>query len=191
MEPMKDWFQKICIGIAAVILGAFIFFQTANFAMFLVIALGVYAVINGFFVLYTGMQAPFAKPMKTAVILRGGISLGIGLFAIFLPMIFLKITWITMLYVIGIQLLISGILGIVNIFEMRKLEMPVTARMVEAVVSIALALLILIMPQQIGETLLKVIGVFVVVYGISMIIRGYKRRKDEEQRYYRTEYNNK
>ncbi len=188
MEPLKDWFQKICIGIAAVILGAFIFFQTANFAMFLVIALGVYAVINGFFVLYTGLQAPFAKPMKTAVILRGGISLGIGIFAIFLPMVFLKVSWIMMLYVIGIQLIISGILGIVNIFEMRKLEMPVTARIIEASISIALALLILIMPQQIGETLLKVIGVFVVVYGVTMIIRGYQRKKDEDHQYYRTEY---
>ena len=183
---MREWLQKVFIGVCAVIIGAFIFFQTANFAMFLVIALGIYAVLNGAFVIYTGVKAPFRKPTRITVVTRGGISLAVGLCAVLLPMTMLRITWITMLYVVGIQLLISGILGIIGALEMHRYGMPIISRMVEAVLSIALALLILFMPEQIGETLLKVLGVFVVGYGIMLVVKGYSLRNDHDFAYYRS-----
>ncbi len=192
MGLVKEWLQKVIIGIFSVIIGAFIFFQTANFAMFLVIALGIYAVLNGFFIVYTGVKAPFQKPVKITVISRGAFSLVVGLCAVFLPMIFLKLTWFTMLYVIGFQLLISGVLGIISALEMKRYEMPIISRLIEAVISIALALLIIFMPQQIGETLLKVLGVFVVGFGIVMIVKGFALRGDTDYDYYRSAhpYNN-
>ncbi len=186
MGPIKDWLQKMFIGIFAVIIGAFIFFQTANFAMFLVIALGIFAVLNGFFILFTGIKAPFEKSAKAVIIARGAVSLTVGLCAVFLPMLFLKITWFTMLYVIGFQLFITGVLGIINAVEMKRYHMPVISRIVEAVISIALALLIIFMPQEIGETLLKVLGVFVVGFGIVMIVKGLSLRKDSDHDYYRS-----
>jgi len=185
MGPMRDWLQKMFIGIFAVIMGAFIFFQTENFAMFLVIALGIYAVLNGVFTLYTGLRIPLRQAAKLTTIIRGGVSLAIGICAIFLPMIFLKITWITMLYIIGFQLIVSGVLGIMSAIEMKRFGMPIAVRMAEAVVSIALALLIIFMPEQIGETLLKVLGVFVVGYGVMMIIKGFALRGDGDFDYYR------
>ncbi len=193
MGPMKEWLQKVFIGICAVIIGAFIFFQTANFAMFLVIALGIYAVLNGIFVIYTGLKAPFHRPTRITMITRGGISLVVGFAAVLLPMTVLRITWITMLYVVGFQLLISGILGVISTLEMKRYGMPVVSRMVEAILSIALALLIIFIPEQIGETLLKVIGVFVVGYGIVLIVKGYRLRNDRDYEYYRSvhSYNHK
>jgi len=186
MGPMREWLQKLLIGIFAVIIGSFIFFQTANFAMFLVIALGIYAVLNGVVVLFTGTRAPLHSRARQAVLIRGGLSLAVGICAVFLPMIFLQVTWFLMLLIVGIHLLISGVLGVVNALDMKRYEIPYVSRMAEAVISIALALLIIFMPQQIGETLLKMLGVIVVGYGIMMIVKGISRRKDNDYSYYRS-----
>jgi len=180
MGTVKDWIQKVLIGVCAVILGAFIFFQTENFAMFLVIAIGVFAVINGFFVLHTGIKADFSRRTRNALMLRGILGLAVGILAIFLPMLLVKITWTIMLYILAAQLIISGVLELYGAVEMKKLEMPVNGRIAEAVVSIALAVLIMSMPQEIGRTILKVIGALVLGYGIIMIVHGFRRRKEEE-----------
>ncbi|MCF7953820.1 MAG: DUF308 domain-containing protein [Spirochaetales bacterium] len=191
MGTIKDWVQKVFIGVCAVILGAFIFFQTENFAMFLVIAIGVFAVINGFFVLYTGVKAGFSHKTKTTLVIRGTLGLVAGIIAIFLPMMIINITWTVMLYILGIQLIASGILELYGVIEMRKMEMPTHARIAEAIVSIVLAVLIMSMPQEIGKTLLRVIGAMVLVYGIVMIVNGYRRRREDEGDIYLHGFDNK
>lgn len=175
MKKNYQWLQTVLLGACALIIGAFIFFQTENFAMFMVIAVGIFAIVNGIIVLRTLNRAKFSKMTRNAILIRGIVSLVIGIFAVGLPVATAKFTWTFMLYVLGVQLILSALFQLFAMFEMRRLHLPVMSQIIEAAIALALAIMIFTMPQEIGQTILKVVGVLVVVYGIIMVASGLKK----------------
>jgi hypothetical protein len=141
MDNSRKWLQQLVLGASIMVVGAFIFFQTKDFTMFLSIAIGIYVVVNGV----------------------------VGLIAIMLPLVFARITWTFVLYLLGILLVASAAIQIYLALELSKIDVPVYARAVEAGVSILMALLIFTMPDAIGNTILKVAGFIVFGYGLLIV----------------------
>lgn len=174
MEKGKKWMQQLGLGVCTMIIGAFIFFQTKDFTMFLSIAIGIYAVVNGIIVLTTALRTKFSDEVKRAMLIRGSTSLGIGVIALLLPLVFVKVTWTLVLYLLGIQLVASAVMQIYISLELRRLELPIITGVVEAGVSLIMAFLIFTMPQEIGMTILKVAGFIVFAYGLLIVIRALR-----------------
>ena len=170
MDSDLKWMQKLFLGICFMVIGAFIFFQTKGFTMFLAIAIGVYAVVNGVIILSTALRARFSDNMKRTMIIRGAISLGVGLLAILLPILIVNIAWTISLYLLGIQLVISAVLQIYLSIEMRRISLPIMSTVIEIIISLLLAFLVFTMPQEIGRSIVKVSGSIVFVYGLILVV---------------------
>lgn len=168
------WMQKLFLGICTLAIGAFIFFQNKGFSMFLAISIGVYAVVNGVIVLTAAYKAQFSDQMKRTMFIRGIVSLSIGLLALLMPLLFVKITWTFVLYLLGVQLLVSSVMQIYLCIEMRRIELPVTSTVVEATVSMLLAFLVFTMPQQIGMTIVRVAGFIIFSYGLVLVVQSLR-----------------
>jgi uncharacterized membrane protein HdeD (DUF308 family) len=169
MDNSRKWLQQLVLGASIMVVGAFIFFQTKDFTMFLSIAIGIYVVVNGVVVLTTGMKTKFSAEVKKAMIIKGIVATAVGLIAIMLPLVFARITWTFVLYLLGILLVASAAIQIYLALELSKIDVPVYARAVEAGVSILMALLIFTMPDAIGNTILKVAGFIVFGYGLLIV----------------------
>lgn len=169
MDNSGKWLQQLVLGASIMAVGAFIFLQTKDFTMFLSIAIGIYVVVNGVVVLTTGLNTKFSAKVKKAMIIKGIVATAVGLAAILLPLVFARITWTFVLYVLGILLIASAVIQIYVALELSKIDVPVYARAIEAGVSILMALLIFTMPDAIGNTILKVAGFIVFGYGLLIV----------------------
>lgn len=174
MNSDKKWLRRLAIGICTMIIGAFIFFQTRDFTMFLSIAIGIYAIVNGILVLVQALKSVFGESLRRSLFIRGGVSLGIGLIALLMPFLFAAVTWTFVLYVLGIQLIASAGLQIYLSIEYKRLEVPVTASVIEICISLALAFLIFTMPQEIGMTIIRVVGFILFAYGLVLVIQSVR-----------------
>jgi uncharacterized membrane protein HdeD (DUF308 family) len=177
MNADLKWMQKLFLGICTMVIGAFIIFQTKGFTMFLAIAIGIYAVVNGIMTVSAAYKAKLSDQMKRALFVRGAASCLIGLLALLLPVLFVKITWTFVLYLLGIQLLVSAILQIYLSVEMRRLSLPIAASVVEVVVSVVLAFLVFTMPQEIGMTIVRVAGFIVFSYGLVLVVHSFRTHR--------------
>jgi uncharacterized membrane protein HdeD (DUF308 family) len=169
MDDSKKWLQQLVLGASIMIIGAFIFFQTKDFTMFLSIAIGIYVVVSGVIVLTTGLRTKFSQEVKKAMIIKGIITSAIGLVALLLPLVFVKVTWTFVLYLLGLLLVSSAVIQIYLAVQLSKIDVPVYTRAIEAGVSILMALLIFTMPDAIGMTILKVAGFIVFGYGLLIV----------------------
>ncbi|MGM0432301.1 MAG: DUF308 domain-containing protein [Spirochaetota bacterium] len=174
MDISKKLLQQLVLGISIMVVGAFIFFQTQDFTMFLAIAIGIYAVVNGVIVLTGALQTKFSQQVKKAMILRSVLSIGIGALALILPLLFVRITWTLVLYLLGLQLVASAVLQIYLAAELKKVDLPLLPRGIEAGVSLVMAFLIFTMPDEIGMTILKVAGFIVFAYGMVIVVRAIR-----------------
>ncbi len=167
----KAWMQRLAIGICTMVIGSFIFFQTKDFTMFLAVAIGIYAVVNGIVVLVTSIKTNLSDKIKKGLVIRGAISLGIGALALLLPIVFAKITWTIAIYILAVQLLAAAGLQIYLSIQMKKVDYPILGSIIEIVISLMLAFLIFTMPQEIGMTIIRVAGIIIFAYGLLLVVK--------------------
>ncbi len=170
----KAWMQRLTIGMCTMIVGAFIFFQTKDFTMFLAVAIGIYAIVNGIVVVVTSFKTNLSGSIKKAMVIRGLVSLGIGAVAILMPILFIKITWTFTLYILAVGLLGSAGLQTYLAIEMKKVDYPILGYIIEIVISLLLAFLIFTMPQEIGMTIIRVVGFIIFAYGLILVIKAIR-----------------
>ncbi len=167
----KAWMQRLAIGIGTMVIGAFIFFQTKDFTMFLAVAIGIYAIVNGIIVLVTSIKTNLSDKIKKGMVIRGTVSLGIGAIALLMPIAFAKITWTFTIYILAVQLLTAAGMQIYLTIQMKKVDYPVLGYIIEIAISIMLAFLIFTMPQEIGMTIIRVVGFLIFAYGLILVIK--------------------
>ena len=183
MRPVRQALNFILPGIAAAVFGGFIFFRTQDFSMILAICLGGYAFITGLSSLIMAVSGDYENRVRNVFLIRGILNVIIGLLAVLLPLAAVKITWIIILYVLAGQLIISAVLQIYSAQAMKRKGRPINRTLVGSAVSIGLALLIILMPQETGDLVLRVFAVLVFFTGITLIvfgINGARKRSAKE-----------
>lgn len=184
MRPVRQALNFILPGIAAAVFGGFIFFRTQDFSMILAICLGVYAFVTGLTSLVMAVSGDYENRVRNVFLVRGIINVIIGLLAVLLPLAAVRITWIIILYVLAAQLFISAILQIYSAQAMKRKGKSINRTLVSSAVSIGLALVIILMPQETGDLVLRVFAVIVFFTGVSLIvfgINGVRKRKRAEK----------
>jgi uncharacterized membrane protein HdeD (DUF308 family) len=178
MKTTNQWLISILIGAVAIAAGVFLFFQTEEFAKVLVFGIGVFVFINGASALYLATRKGFSQWGRNTYLIRGVLGIVVGLVAILLPLAVAKNIWYTMVYVLGVELALAGILALLNISGLKKQGLSLYRPLANALVSLVLALVIFIMPQESGQVLLSLIAAAAVIYGLTMILIGLNRRKN-------------
>jgi len=106
------------------------------------------------------------------LLLRGVVNLGFGLALLFWP----DVTVNVVIWLIGLNLVITGLLGIIVSFQVPK-EMGRSAMGLQAVITIVLGALIMLWPSATLAVVAVLAGVVLVLVGLVLLASGYSLSK--------------
>ncbi len=168
-QQMVPWWLVLLQGIAAVIIGLLLLTATAQTVTFLVVFLGFYWLISGFF----GIVSIFVDSSQWGWKLFLGI-LGIvaGIIVLNHPLWAAILVPATLVIVIGIQGIIMGVIGLIQAFQGAGWGVGVLG-----VLSVIFGLILLFNPVVAGVLALPIVlGVFGIIGGVLAIIAAFQMR---------------
>lgn len=134
-----------------------------------VILLGIAGIVNGVYNLVSVRSLVADRGIKRLIGIRGFLSILIGLVAIILPLFLAGMILYTMVYMLASYLILSAVLEIIATSRMKKEGVPIKMFTVEIISSFILAAILFAIPAA-ADTILRIIGVVLVVLGVGFVI---------------------
>ncbi len=169
--------NKFFLGFMVVAVGLFMAIQPDVFSKVAVIILGLIAVCNGIFILYTARNLIIDEHYASIMMIRGWMSVGVGLLAVFLPVIIQRVFWTIMTYALAFYLLASAALETYTISKLKRNGYAIRQSVIEVAASVILALILFIIKsEKIGDFVVRLGGIALIITGISLSIVQFKNR---------------
>lgn len=157
-------------GIIFSITGLIMLIAPHGFIGAVVISLGVAAFISGLYT-FTRFRTEVDDPVfRRTLTVRAFLSMGVGVLAIILPLALAGTVWVITAYILAAHLIISSVLELYAVTRMKESGVETTGYLYEAIASLAIALVLLIVPGQTGIFLVRSAGVLVVLAGVACIL---------------------
>jgi uncharacterized membrane protein HdeD (DUF308 family) len=169
----KIWIFAIIRGALAIIFGLIALFSPIATALALAIVIGVYAIVNGVFDIIEAIRHRGSSSMVLRIVL-GVVSILFGILVLVWPGISLAI----LVIMVGIWAIIIGILQIVS--SVRHRAIPNSGwvwGIIGGALSILFGILVLIWPGTGLVTIIWIIGIWAIVWGVTLIVLGVQLRK--------------
>lgn len=157
------------IGILSVVVGLLMLFAPDAWTKVVVVILGAAAVVSGVFNLLHVRTIIADTGYRRAVIVRGAISILVGLIAIILPLALAATVWTVMLYVLAAYLLVSAGLEVYAAAKLKSRGINARPYYGEIAASVVLAVVLFLVPAQLGLVLIRICGVLLVLCGAAVI----------------------
>jgi len=170
--------KKTYLGIAilTIIVGLLMLFAPEAWTKVIVILLGATAILNGIYNLYYVRTIISDANYRKVIIIRGILSIVIGILAIILPLAIAATIWNIMLYILGAYLLISAGLEIYATMKLKNNGIELKPYYGEIIGSIILAIILFLIPITLGLILIRICGAILILFGIGVIIWEWKNR---------------
>jgi uncharacterized membrane protein HdeD (DUF308 family) len=133
---------------------------------------GAYALVEGIFAVIAGIAARGYFDRWWAVLLEGMVGIVIGLLTFFWP----NITALVLLYFIAAWALITGIFEIVAAIQLRRVITGEWMYILGGLLSIIFGILLFVFPGAGAVSMIWMIGIYAIVFGISLIIFAFRLR---------------
>jgi uncharacterized membrane protein HdeD (DUF308 family) len=159
-------------GVAAVIFGVLALIWPGQALQALVLVFGAYALVDGIFAVIAGIAAREYFDRWWAVLLEGMVGVVIGLLTFFWP----NITALVLVYFIAAWALITGIFEIVAAIQFRRVITGEWMLILGGLLSIVFGILLFVFPGAGAVSLVWVIGIYAIVFGISELIFAFRLR---------------
>ncbi len=167
----KNWRALELRGALTIIFGLIALFLPGITLLAMVLVFGIYAFGEGMLLLYMSFNRRNTDWWVT--LLQGLVGVGAGIVTFAWP----AITAVTLLVIIALWALVTGILEIVGAIRLRKEIRGEWLLVLSGVLSLVFAYILLRNPAAGALALVWVIGVYAVVFGILMMGLGIKVRK--------------
>ncbi|MFI3256963.1 MAG: DUF308 domain-containing protein [Spirochaetales bacterium] len=135
-----------------------------------VIILGIAGIVNGFYNIFSVRNLLTDAYFKRIIFIRGLSSILIGLLAILLPVFVAQAIWYILIYMLAIYLLISAVMEIMGVLQLKKAGLETNTFTIEIIGSILLAIILFIVPATIGLFVIRIIGAIAIALSISLFI---------------------
>lgn len=168
--------SELTVGILLIAISLMMIVAPEQCIKVVVVLLGVEAIVNGGYGLLKVRSLLVDNSFQMVVLIRSAVSIVVGLLAVILPLALAKAVWTGLLYMLAFYLLVSAILELYAVAKMRNTDIERKNYIVEIVVSVALAIVMFIMPRKIGEVLMRLLGVFLLVVSIAYLAYQSKTR---------------
>lgn len=166
----------ISTGILSVAIGLLMLFAPEASVSVVVILLGVAAIVNGLYNIVS-MRLMLSDPgFRRVVLIRGIVSVIVGLIAISLPLLLAGVVWAAMSYVLGAYLVLSAITQIYTTIRLKQAGYAARPYLGEFILSIILAALMFIFPAKFGILLIRILGAVFIAGGAGLLIWEWKNR---------------
>jgi uncharacterized membrane protein HdeD (DUF308 family) len=166
----RNWWMYALRGVVAVIFGVVALIWPEQALQALVLLFGAYALVDGIFAVIAGIASYRYFERWWAVLLEGVAGVVIGLLTFFWP----NITALVLLYFIAAWALITGIFEIVAAIQLRRVITGEWMLILGGLLSILFGVLLFVFPEAGAVSVIWVIGIYAVVFGISEIIFAFR-----------------
>jgi uncharacterized membrane protein HdeD (DUF308 family) len=168
----RYWWAFIARGVLAIALGVMVFAWPAITVAALIIVFGIYAFADGVFLVVKAIGGWKARDDRWLLLFEGLLGIGIGVITFFAP----GVTAIVLLFYVAAWSLTTGILEIVGAIRFRKEIQGEVLWIFSGIVSILLAVFLMIFPGAGIVSLVWLLGVYAVVFGVLLIALGIRIR---------------
>ena len=172
-KSFKNWWFLTLNGFIAILFGLLLLFFTKEFIQTAIFYFGLLILITGIFLLLTTFYYLKKNKSVTMVSIQSIASIAIGLIVMVFPQKSLEL----FLMLIGIWAATIGILQLVILFLMRKILVNGPVLLINGILTIVLGIIIFFHPFEIADTIGKLVGIFAIVFGITMIYLSFLIRK--------------
>jgi len=169
----KIWIFAIIRGVLAIIFGLIALLAPIATAIALAILIAAYAIVNGVFDIIEAIRHRGSSSMVPGIVL-GAVSIVFGILVLVWPGMSLGI----LVILVGVWAVIIGIIQIVA--SVRHRAVPHSGwvwGVIGGVLSILFGVLVLIWPDAGLVSIIWIIGIWAIVWGITLIILGVQLRK--------------
>src|SRR5512139_1896140 len=166
----RNWWLYAVRGVVAIIFGVVAFTRPEQALQALVLVFGAYALVDGIFAIVAGIAARGHFERWWAVLLEGLAGVVIGLLTFFWP----NITALVLLYFIAGWALITGIFEIVATIQLRRVITGEWMLILGGLLSILFGVFMFVYPLAGAVSVIWVIGIYAVVFGILEIIFAFR-----------------
>jgi uncharacterized membrane protein HdeD (DUF308 family) len=167
-----NWWMFVVRGMAAVIFGVLALIWPGQALQALVLVFGAYVLVDGIFAVIAGIAARGYFDRWWAVLLEGMVGIVIGLLTFFWP----NITALVLVYFIATWALITGIFEIVAAIQLRRVITGEWMYILGGLLSIIVGIVLFVFPGAGAVSLVWMIGIYAIVFGISEIIFAFRLR---------------
>ncbi len=167
-----NWWMYAVRGVVAVIFGVLALIWPGQALQALVLVFGAYALVDGIFAIFAGIAARGSFERWWAMLLEGVAGVVIGLLTFFWP----NITALVLLYFIAAWALITGIFEIVAAIQLRRVITGEWMLILGGLLSILFGVLLFVFPGAGAVSVVWMIGIYAIFFGISEIIFAFRLR---------------
>jgi uncharacterized membrane protein HdeD (DUF308 family) len=167
----RNWWLVVLRGVAAIIFGILTFVWPGPTLAALVMLFGAYALVEGIFAIASGVSGgSLSGSSRWLLVLEGLAGVIIGLITFFAP----GITAVGLLYYIGAWAIVTGIFEVVAAIQLRQEINDEWLLIVGGILSLVFGVLVFIYPGASALSILWLIGVYAVVFGVATVALGFR-----------------
>ena len=169
---VRNWWVFAVRGVAAVIFGVLAILWPVLTLQTLILLFGAYALVDGIFTVITGIAAHERNQRWWMLLLQGIAGILIGVLTFLWP----GTTALVLLYFIAAWEIVTGILEIVAAIQLRRIIENEWVMIITGIASIIFGLILFIFPGAGALSLVWLIGVYSLAFGILMIVLAFRLR---------------
>lgn len=170
-----DWL----FGALIAVLGLLLIIMPKFWICAIVILLGLASIVYGIYCLTVTRKLFDNSKYKTSLLIKGIVSIVIGVIAILFPMAFGNTVWNAIVYILIIYLVLSAAVGFYSVTLLKESGINRKKYVLENLALLGIAVvLLLISPNSLGKAIVRIIGIIVMIIGVVFAILGIKSTKD-------------
>ena len=166
----RSWWTLLLPGIFAIVLGLLAFTRPAWSLKILVLAFGIYALVEGFSSLFTAVGGWSHRDDRWLLLLQALIGIGIGLVTLSTP----GITALVLIFFIAFWALGTGVVKIIVGVRLRREIRGEMWLILGGVASVIFAMFVMMRPLVGALAMVQVIGIYALILGASEVALAFK-----------------
>jgi uncharacterized membrane protein HdeD (DUF308 family) len=166
----RHWWVVALRGLAAIIFGILAFIWPGITLTVVILFYGAYALVDGLLAVYAAIRS--RGQHLWALLLEGIVGIAAGLIALFWP----ALTALALVYVIAVWAILTGALEIVAAVRMRRVISNEWALIFAGALSVVFGVLLVIQPGAGALTLVWLIGLYAVLFGLGLLVVAWRLR---------------
>jgi uncharacterized membrane protein HdeD (DUF308 family) len=175
MVLARNWWALALRGVCGILFGLIAFLMPAATLAALVILFGAYALVDGVFAIVSGVRAAERHERWWPFALEGVADLAAAAITLFRP----AATALALLYLVGVWAVITGLLRIIAAIRLRKEIQGEWLLLLNGALSVLFGLLLVANPGVGLLTLVWLIGIWAVVFGVVLLGLAFRLRRHQ------------
>jgi uncharacterized membrane protein HdeD (DUF308 family) len=180
----QNWWLVVLRGVAGILFGIAAFVWPGPTLFVLVTLFGLYALVDGFIAVATGIGHTKDSPRWWVFLLEGLVGIVAGVIALIWP----AVTTLALLSMIAVWSIITGILEIIAAIRLRRAITNEWMLALGGILSVALGIVLILQPLAGILVIVWTIGAYAMIFGVLWIILGFHLRSVDKTLRPRTVY---